>query len=63
MSNGMEALVGHGGGKAWVNAGSWVVTGVADGTGVFAEEEMVITESRSWSAWVKGAIARQCSTQ
>ena len=57
MSNGMETLVVHGGGKAWGSAGDDI------GKEVFAEEEMVIIESRSGSAWVKGAVARQCSTQ
>ena len=55
--------MGHGDGKACANAGSCVVTGVVNGKEVSAEEEMVIIESRSGSAWVKGAVARQCSTQ
>ena len=63
MSNGMGTLAGHGGGKAWESAGGLVATGGTNGMEVFAEEEMVIIESRSGSAWVKGAVARQCSTQ
>ena len=39
MSNGMGTLAGHGGGKAWGNAGDLVVKGVANGMEVFAEED------------------------
>ena len=63
VSNGMETLAGHRVGKAWGNTGDLVVTGVANGKEVFAEEEMVIIESRSGSAWVNGAVVRQCLTQ
>ena len=63
VSNGMGTLAGHGGGRTWGSAEDLVVTAVTNGKEVFTEEEMVTIEPRSESAWVNGAVTRQCSTQ